>query len=310
MRALTLLLSTLVLTVAAGCDRANSAKTLKLAHSLDPGHPVHLAMERMAEELEVRSGGAMKIAIYPSGQLGSERELIELLQVGSLAMTKVSASPLESFLPEMKIFGIPYLFKDHEHYWAVLNSEIGRNLLLAPERIRLRGLGYYDAGSRSFYSTENRIETPDDLTGMKIRVMKSQTAVETVDYLGGSATPIAWGELYTSLQQGVVDGAENNPPTFLISRHFEVARSYRFKKGSGLPVRIPVIEMVEIGAGGGSIASVDGLGRIQVGPKSAGSTPGPAAYGRVRGLRGHLLPQRSPGGRLPGVRARVGVRRG
>ena len=217
------------------CGNRSDVSVLRLGHGLDSSHPVHIAMEHMAERLAELSGGSMKIDIYPSGQLGSERELIELLQIGSLAMTKVSASPLEGFLPEMKLFSIPYLFSDHDHYWAVLNGEIGRELLRTPERIRLRGLGYYDAGSRSFYSTGRRIVSPADLDGMKIRVMNSQTAVETVQNLGGAATPIAWGELYTALQQGVVDGAENNPPTFFISRHFEVARYYTLDEHTSIP---------------------------------------------------------------------------
>lgn len=217
------------------CSDRSAVIRLKLAHTLDAEHPVHLAMVNMAENLDTLSNGTMAIDIYPAGQLGSERDVIELLQIGSLAMTKVSASPLEGFLPEMKVFSIPYLFRDNDHYWQVLNSDIGRDLLLAPERIRLRGLGYYDAGSRSFYSTKKPIHHPEDLEGMKIRVMKSQTAVQTVNSLGGSATPISWGELYTALQQGVVDGAENNPPTFYNSRHFEVARYYTLDEHSAIP---------------------------------------------------------------------------
>ena len=217
------------------CSDRSAVMRLKLAHTLDAGHPVHLAMVDMAENLDTLSNGTMAIDIYPAGQLGSERDVIELLQIGSLAMTKVSASPLEGFLPEMKVFSIPYIFRDNDHYWQVLNSDIGRDLLLAPERIRLRGLGYYDAGSRSFYSTKKPIHHPEDLEGMKIRVMKSQTAVQTVNSLGGSATPLSWGELYTALQQGVVDGAENNPPTFYNSRHFEVARYYTLDEHSAIP---------------------------------------------------------------------------
>ena len=217
------------------CSDRSEVTRLKLAHTLDAAHPVHLAMVTMAENLDTLSNGTMAIDIYPAGQLGSERDVIELLQIGSLAMTKVSASPLEGFLPEMKVFSIPYLFRDNDHYWQVLNSDIGRDLLLAPERIRLRGLGYYDAGSRSFYSTKKPIHHPEDLEGMKLRGMKSQTAVQTVNSLGGSATPISWGELYTALQQGVVDGAENNPPTFYSSRHFEVARYYTLDEHSAIP---------------------------------------------------------------------------
>ncbi|WP_417624299.1 TRAP transporter substrate-binding protein [Paremcibacter congregatus] len=225
---------TMVLCLAA-CDDGQRSHRIKLAHSLDTEHPVHKSISYMAARLAQISGGSLQVDIYPNGQLGSERELIELLQIGSLGMSKVSASPLEGFVSEMEIFSIPYVFRDHEHYWQVLNSDIGKKLLLAPERVGLRGLGYYDAGSRSFYSSERAIHSPADLAGMKIRVMKSQTAIKTVESLGGAATPISWGELYTALQQGVVDGAENNPPTFLISKHFEVSKYYTLDEHSSIP---------------------------------------------------------------------------
>jgi len=219
----------------AGCAEESSTKVLKMAHSLDTGHPVHKAMEFMAQRLDNISGGTMRLDIYPGGQLGSERESIELLQIGSLAMTKVSTSPLEGFVPEMKIFAIPYVFRDHEHYWRVLNSDIGKELLLAGDKVRLRGLGYFDAGSRSFYTVDKSVKTPADLAGMKIRVQNSQSAVQLVRAMGGSGTPISWGELYTALQQGVVDGAENNPPSFYSSKHFEVCKYYSLNEHTSVP---------------------------------------------------------------------------
>lgn len=208
------------------CGQSQKIRVLKLAHGLDVTHPVHRGMVTMADQVKKESGGRMRIDIYPGGQLGQERELIELLQIGSLAMTKVSTAPLESFVPEMKIFGMPYLFRDDRHRWKVLEGEIGRKLLLSGERFFLRGLCYYDAGNRSFYSKDRPIRSPEDLKGLKIRVMKSITAVQMIQALGGSATPISWGELYTSLQQGVVDGAENNPPSFYLSHHYEVCQYY------------------------------------------------------------------------------------
>lgn len=217
------------------CEDRSGTLRLKLAHSLDATHTVHRAMVYMGERLEHHSGGTMTIDIYPGGQLGSERELIELLQIGSLAMTKVSASPLEGFVPEMKVFNVPYLFRDKAHYLDVLDSAIGEELLLAPEAVLLRGLGYYDAGSRSFYSVRRPVETPEDLRGMKIRVQESQTALQMIAAFGGSPTPIAWGELYTALQQGVVDGAENNPPSYWLSGHYEVARYFTLDEHTAVP---------------------------------------------------------------------------
>jgi tripartite ATP-independent transporter DctP family solute receptor len=189
----------------------------------------------MAERLVEISGGRMSVDIYPSGQLGQERDLIELLQIGSLAMTKVSTAPLEAFVPAMKIFGIPYVFRDHDHCWKIFTGPIGQKLLLAGEKYFLRGMCYYDAGSRSFYTKERPVHSPADLDGLKIRVMKSNTSVKMVQALGGSATPIPWGELYTSLQQGVVDGAENNPPSFYLSRHYEVCKYYSLDEHTSVP---------------------------------------------------------------------------
>lgn len=218
-----------------GCSSSDDTKVLKLAHSLNTRHPVHKAIEHMAERLHVLSNGAMRVDVYPAGQLGSEREMMELLQIGSLAMTKVSSSPMEGFVPAMKIFSLPYVFRDQDHFWQVLNGEIGRDLLLAGESVRLRGLAYYDAGSRSFYAVDREINAPKDLDGLKIRVQQSQTAMQMVSALGGSPTPISWGELYTALQQGVVGGAENNPPSFYSSKHYEVAKFFTLDQHTRVP---------------------------------------------------------------------------
>ncbi len=223
-----------ILVMLAGCEAKDQTKVIRLGHGLDTSHPVHKAMLFMAQRLEEKSGGSMTIDIYPNQQLGSERECLELLQIGSLGMTKVSTGVLENFAPELKVFGLPFLFRDREHRFNVLEGEIGQKLLLASERNRLRGLTFYDAGSRSFYSTEP-IKNPDDLAGQKIRVMESQTAMNMVKNLGGSPTPISWGELYTALQQGIVDGAENNLPSFYLSYHYEVCKYSMVDEHTALP---------------------------------------------------------------------------
>jgi tripartite ATP-independent transporter DctP family solute receptor len=217
------------------CSRHDDTVVLKLAHVLDTGHSVHQGMVYMAERLDHYSDGKMRIDIYPSGQLGAERDTVELVQIGSLAMTKVSAAPLEAFVPAMQVFSIPYVFRDRDHYFKALDSDIGKELLASVEVARLRGMGYYDSGSRSIYMVDTPVETPTDINGKKIRVMKSQTAVKMVAALGGSATPISWGELYTALQQGVVDGAENNPPSFYLSGHYEVCKYYALNEHTSVP---------------------------------------------------------------------------
>src|SRR5210317_269500 len=218
-----------------GCSQISKSKIIKLAHGLDVNHSVHQAMVKMGEDLFQRSGGKLILEIYPSQQLGTERECLELLQIGSLDMTKVSAGVMENFAPKMRLFGLPYLFRDRQHQFNVLDGAVGKELLEDGTNFWLKGMGYYDAGSRSFYTKEKPVETPSDLEGLKIRVMESVTAINMVKNLGGSPTPISWGELYTSLQQGVVDGAENNPPSFYLSRHYEVCKYYSLDEHTVLP---------------------------------------------------------------------------
>lgn len=217
------------------CAKLDNTKIIRLGHGLSTTHSVHQAMEYMDSILRVESNGKMKIQIYPSEQLGTERQCLELLQIGSLDMTKVSTGSLENFSPNIKVFGLPFLFRDREHSYSVLDGPIGKDLLLGTEKYWLKGLAYYDAGARSFYSKEKKINSPKDLEGLKIRVMESKTAFDMVKALGGSPTPISFGELYTSLQQGVVDGAENNPPSFYLSRHYEVCKFYTLDEHTVLP---------------------------------------------------------------------------
>jgi tripartite ATP-independent transporter DctP family solute receptor len=209
-----------------GCSKKSDIVVLKLAHGLNTEHPVHKGMVFMAEKVAEKSGGKMRIDIYPSEQLGPEKECIEALQFGALAMTKTSSSPMEAFVNDMKVLGLPYLFRDNEHYWKVLSGPIGKELLAAGEKKGLKGLCFYDAGARSFYTVNKPVSSPADLKGLKIRVQKSPIAMEMVKALGASPTPIDYGELYTSLQQGVVDGAENNAPSLYTSRHYEVCKYY------------------------------------------------------------------------------------
>ncbi|HSP82760.1 MAG TPA: TRAP transporter substrate-binding protein [Gillisia sp.] len=226
-----------------GCAEESNITEIKLGHGLDISHPVHKAMEFMAERLLEKSDGTMVIDIYPNNQLGSERECLELLQIGSLGMTKVSTGVLENFVPSFQVFGLPFLFRDREHRFAVLEGEIGEQFLDRSIDKRLKGLTFYDAGSRSFYS-KKLVETPEDLKGLKLRVMESNTAMNMVKSLGGSPTPIAWGELYTALQQGIVDGAENNLPSFYLSRHYEVCKFFVIDEHTALPDELVISTLI------------------------------------------------------------------
>jgi tripartite ATP-independent transporter DctP family solute receptor len=208
---------------------------LKLGHTLDTSHPVHLSMEFMKQRLEELSGGTVTIDIYPSSVLGSETQCIEQLQSGSLAMTKTSAAAMENFIPSMAVFGFPYVFRDEDHYRAVLDGPIGQGLLQGGQAKFLRGLCFYDAGSRNFYTKSKPVESPADLKGLKIRVMNSATAIEMVKSMGGAPTPIAWGELYSALAQGTVDGAENNLPSFATNKHYEICKHFTLNSHTRVP---------------------------------------------------------------------------
>lgn len=225
----------LFILILVGCSKNTSIRELKLGHGMDTNHPVHHAMQYFADKADSLSGGKIKIRIYPASQLGSERELLELLQIGSLDITKSSAAVVESFAPDLRIFGVPYLFKNEQHMRSVLEGEIGEQLLVSGTDFYLHGLCYYDAGSRNFYTLEKKVERPEDLNGLKIRVQPSNTALLMVKSFDAAATPISFGELYTALQQGVVDGAENNLPSFYLTRHFEVCKYYIVDEHTAVP---------------------------------------------------------------------------
>lgn len=219
----------------ASCKKIEGPKVLYLGHTLPQTHPVHKGMLEFQKALEKKSNGTLKVKIFPDGQLGSERELLELLQIGSVAATKVSAATLSNFVPEYNILGIPYLFRNKAHQFNVLEGPIGKSILEKGSKFWLRGLCYYDAGSRSFYTSKKAIRTPEDLKGLKIRVQNNQMAINMVNSMGGDATPLSYGELYTAIQQGVVDGAENNPPSFVSSNHYEISKYYTLDEHSSVP---------------------------------------------------------------------------
>ncbi len=210
------------------------ATTLKLSHNMDTSYPVHKAMKFMEKRAKELSGGSLKIRIYPNGQLGSQRESLELIQNGALDMAKSNAAELEAFAKAYGAFNLPYLFDDQDHYYRALESDIGKQILQSSEAQGFVGLTYYDAGARSFYA-KKAITSPDDVKGMKVRVQPSPTAVKMIELLGGHPTPLAFGELYTALQQGVVDAAENNLPSMTMNRHSEVTKFFSMDEHTMIP---------------------------------------------------------------------------
>ena len=160
-----------LLVTTSSCVKFDDQKVVYLAHTLPTSHPVHQGMEIFAKAVLEESKGKLGVKVFPDGQLGTEREVLELLQIGSIAMTKVSAAAMANFAPEYKVMGVPYLFRDKAHLFNVLEGKIGEDILEAGSEYLLRGLCFYDAGSRSFYTKNKPIQTPDDLQGLKIRVM-------------------------------------------------------------------------------------------------------------------------------------------
>lgn len=213
------------------------AGVLKMAHGLEDAHPVHKGLLFMKQRLAELSKGEIKLDIYPNAVMGGEIETLEQVQAGQLAMTKVSTAALEAQLPEMRVFGLPFVFRDEDHCWKVLKGPIGERMLRAGlEKDRaFFGLCYYDSGARSFYTTKKDIRSVADVEGMKIRVMSSPTAMDMVTAMGGSPCPTVWGELYTALAQGTVDAAENNPPSFVTARHYEVCKHFSLDEHQRVP---------------------------------------------------------------------------
>ena len=212
---------------------SDNVTVLRLGHGLSADHPVHQAMLHMSERLRELSGGTMVLRIYPSGQIGSEDECFKQAQNAQIEFAKCSAAVLDGSVPEFKVVGAPFLFRDSDHFWAVMNGEIGKSLLKKLDG--LMGICYFDAGARSLYTTKKPVRSVADMKGLKIRTQKSSIAMESMEALGASPTPISWGELYTALSQGTVDAAENNIPSFVTGRHFEVCKYFTFTEHQRVP---------------------------------------------------------------------------
>ncbi|WP_186389247.1 MULTISPECIES: TRAP transporter substrate-binding protein [unclassified Stappia] len=213
---------------------AAEARTLRLNHNNPEDHPLHKSMEFMAERVNELTGGDIKIRVYANAQLGNQRESMELMQNGTLDMARSNASELEAFEESYAALNLPFIFANDDHYYKVLSGDIGDDILAASHDKGFVGIAFYVEGARSFYANKE-IRTPDDLKGMKMRVQPSPSAIRMVELLGASPTPIAWGELYSALQQGVVDGAENNPLALTTARHGEVSKIYSNNEHTMIP---------------------------------------------------------------------------
>lgn len=223
--------------VLGGDSRASNGEShnLILAHNLGEDHPVHLSLEYFVKQVEEKSDGSVTIEIFANGTLGEEREVLEKIQYGGVDITKVSAAALENFAKEYTVFSLPYIFEDENHFFESMEADAVKELYKGTEEEGFVGLTYYDSGARSFYTKDKPIKHPDDLKGMKIRVMDSQTQIDMLETMGGTPTPMPYGDIYTALQQGVIDGAESNETALTTGKHGEVAKVFSYDEHSRIP---------------------------------------------------------------------------
>jgi TRAP-type transport system periplasmic protein len=202
---------------------------LKLGHGIQNSHPAHLAAVQFAEEVKTKTNGQIEIQVYPNRQLGEEREIVEGLQLGTVDFVITSTGPLVSFVPEIGIVDLPFLFSSSQHAYNVLDGEIGNGILAKFEPKGIIGLSFMENGWRSI-SANKKILTPNDLSGMKVRTMENKVHMDAFQALGASPVPMVWGEVYTSLQQGVIDGQENPPVILATNALWEVQKFYALTK--------------------------------------------------------------------------------
>jgi tripartite ATP-independent transporter DctP family solute receptor len=204
-------------------------KTVLKASDVHPlGYPTVEAVVRMGKKIEAATNGRLSVQMYPAMQLGGEKEMIEQAQVGALQMCRVSVGPVGTVVDELNVFNLPFIFRDEAHMRKVIDGPIGTELLdkiTAAPTSRLVGLGWMDGGTRNVYG-KKAFKTPADLKGQKIRMMGNPIFVDTMNAMGGNGISMGFNELYTALQTGVVDGAENNPPTLVTHNHYQITKVY------------------------------------------------------------------------------------
>lgn len=223
----------LVMLFAVASSAADKDFFLTLAHNLAEDHAVHIAMIEWADAVNNASNGSITINIIPNGQLGSEADCVSQIQAGQLEMTKVSAGTLANFAGAWNCVSVPYVFRDKDHLYNVMNGEIGQDLYKLTEKDNFIGIAWLESGTRCFYTANTPIRKPADLKGLKIRTMDSQMAIDMMNAFGGSATVMGYSDIYTGMQQGVIDGAENNITA--LRDHADVTKYYCYDEHTMIP---------------------------------------------------------------------------
>ncbi len=227
----------LVITALLGivASTAWSGQVLKFSHNNTTKHPAHISMVQFAKDVKERSGGRYEIEIFDSAVLGNDTTVVEQLQGGMVEFMKVSASFLDSFEDTYSIFSLPYLFESLDHFYKVMNSDIVKPIYESAIDKDFLTVGYYTSGTRNFYTTNRAVRHADDLVGLKIRVMPSPTSIKMMEMLGAHATPLPFADVYTALQQGLLDGAENNELALIDMKHGEVSKYYCYDMHTMIP---------------------------------------------------------------------------
>lgn len=226
----------LFLLVACSTDAASEKEIIRVAHNQSSNHPTHTGMLEFEKYIEEKLGDKYDVQLYPSELLGSQTNLVQLTQTGAIEVTVASNSILETFNDDFQIFNMPYLFDTHEEYHAVMNDkEFTAPIFNATAESGFITVGWLDAGARNFYLRDTPVETPEQLEGKKVRVQQSPTNVRIMELLGGSATPMGFGDVYTAIQSGVIDGAENNELALTENGHGEVVNYYSYVEYQRIP---------------------------------------------------------------------------
>ncbi len=234
----------LALSVLAFASVGSATTVYKLAENQPSDYPTTIGDLEFARLVKEATDGRIIIDVQPGGVLGDEKSVIEGVQMGALAFARVNAQPLSDFYKPLMVFSLPYIFRNAEHKWAVLDGPIGDEMLAGMEKAQMIGLAYYDSGARNFYNSKREIKSPADMKGLKIRVQQSKIMMDMVQALGASPTPMAYGEVYTGLQSGVIDGAENNWPSYYSTSHYEVASYYTLDEHTMTPEVVIVSKIV------------------------------------------------------------------
>ena len=221
-----------------GAAAAPQPRVYRLADNQPDGYPTVQGDLAFAKYVQDKTNGAIKIEVYNNSVLGQEKETIEMTQTGSIQFIRVGTNPLTSINPMMGALSMPFLYRDRDHMFKVLDGPIGQQLMESLQQQNLLGLCWLDSGFRNFYNSKKDIRTPADMVGLKIRVQESPLMMDMVRFCGASPTPMAYGEVYTGIQNGVIDGAENNWPSYITAAHYEVAKHFTVDQHMASPEMI------------------------------------------------------------------------